>query len=549
MTSTLDRSVRAHAAPSGSTHPLLGTRHLVRLALRRDRIVMPIWVVVIGVIPAGTIGAYEGLYKTPAERASLTSTMGANPSLSLLYGPAFDLSTAGGFTVWRYGAFLPLFLALACIFTMTRHTRAEEDTGRQELLASGVLGRYAALTAAALFTGTAALLSGLLAAAAMAGAGAPAAGSFAFGLAVTLTGWVFIGVAAIAVQFAEYSRTANGIATTVLGLTFLLRAVGDSAKDVGWLSWLSPIGWSNQVRPFAGERWWVLVLPLVAALVLGGIGYALLPRRDLGMGIVATRPGPATAAAGLRSPFALAWRLHRGSLYGWLAGFAVMGALFGSLAAGIGDVIGDSAQAKEMFARLGGSAAMVDAFLAAIGGIFAMIVSMYAVQATLRMRSEEVAVRVEPLLATSVGRLRWAGSHLVFAVFGSALLLAVAGAMGGLLHGLRVSDVSGQVPAVLGATLAQLPAVWVVAGVSVLIFGFLPKASTAAWAVAALFLLISLFGPVANLSQAVLDVSPFSHIPKLPSAPFTATPLLWLLAVALVTMSAGLFAFRRRDLG
>jgi ABC-2 type transport system permease protein len=126
----------------------------------------------------------------------------------------------------------------------------------------------------------------------MIGARLPAGGSLLFGLSIALVGWVFIGVAAITAQFAEFSRTANGMATAVLGITFLLRAVGDSAKDIGWLSWLSPIGWSAQTRPFSGDHWWVLPILLVAAVILCGVAFRLLPRRDFSMGIVPARPGP-----------------------------------------------------------------------------------------------------------------------------------------------------------------------------------------------------------------------------------------------------------------
>ncbi|MBK1784977.1 ABC transporter permease [Prauserella cavernicola] len=547
MTATLERPGSAHTRQQAGH--LVGTRHLVRLALRRDRIVLPVWIVVIGMLASAGAGSYEAIYPTQAERDALTASMGSNPSLTLLYGPAFDLSTAGGFTAWRFGAFLALFTALACIFTVTRHTRQEEDTGRHELLASAVVGRYAALTAGVLVAGLGALATGVLITVSLAGVGMPVAGSVALGAGTALTGFAFTGVAAIAAQISEYSRGANGIAAAVLGATFLLRAVGDAAADASWLSWLSPFGWATQVRAFADERWWVLGLLVLAALVTGLVGYLLLPRRDVGMGLIQAKPGPARAAHGLRSPFALAWRLHRGALLGWIIGFAVFGALFGSLAAGVGDVIGDSAEAQEMFARLGGSQSMVDAFLASMAGIMAMIASLYVVQATVRMRSEETALRVEPLLATSVSRLSWAASHLVFPLLGSAALLAVAGFATGLLHGLRVDDLGGQLPAVLGAAMAQLPAVWVVAGAATALFGLLPKLATAAWAVAAVFLLISMFGPIANAGQLVLDLSPFQHIPKLPSAEFTATPLVWLSALALVLLGIGLAGFRRRDIG
>ncbi|OZM73311.1 ABC transporter permease [Amycolatopsis antarctica] len=526
---------------------LIGTGALIRLALRRDRLVLPLWVLVLGVIPAATAGAYETLYPTAAERQSLGAGMGANPSTSLLYGAAFDLSTAGGFTAWRYGAFLALFAGLAAVFTVTRHTRAEEDTGRLELLASAVVGRFAALTAAVTVAAGGSLGVGVVATLGLAGAGLPIAGSIAFGLGTALAGWAFTGVAAIAAQLAEYSRTANGMGAGTLGALFLLRGVGDASTDLGWLSWASPLGWATQVRAFAGERWWVLALPVAAAVVLTAIGYALLARRDLGMGLVPARPGPATAAPGLRSPLALAWRLHRGPLLGWTAGFAVMGALFGTLASGIGGLVGDSE--RTIFERMGGAQSLVEAFISATAGILAMIASLYGVQATLRMRSEETAFRAEPLLATPVSRLRWAASHLTFSLLGTGLMVTVAGPGTGLAHGSRVGDVGGQLPGILAAWLAQLPAVWVVVGVTVAILGSVPRLATAAWVVAAAFLLISLFGPVAQVSQAVLDVSPFTHVPKLPVAEFSATPLLVLAGVAAAALLAGLAGLRRRDIG
>ncbi|WIX87110.1 ABC transporter permease [Amycolatopsis sp. DG1A-15b] len=544
MTATLERP--AVVAPA---HELAGTWHLTRLALRRDRVILPIWIVLLSVVPASTVNTFTQFYPTVADRLALQAGANANPSYALLYGPPFDLTTAGGFIAWRMCGFLALLTGLMVVFTVTRHTRAEEDTGRAELLGSAVVGRYAALTASLLVAGGASVLTGLIQAVTMIGAGLPAAGSLAFGASEALVGLVFTAVAAVAVQLAEYSRTANGIGTAVVGAAFLLRGAGDSTVDARWLSWLSPIGWVQQVRAFAGERWWVLLLPVVLALVVGGIGYWLLPRRDVGVGFLPPRPGPARAAASLRSPLALAWRLHRGPLLGWTIGTAVVGAVFGSIASGIGGLVGSSPQAQQIMARLGGSHALTQAFLAAMAGMFAMVASLYGVQAVLRMRGEETAIRLEPVLATSVGRLRWAGSHLVFAFFGTAALLLSGGVFMGLANGLRTGDVGGSLADTLAGMLVQLPAAWVVVALTVAIFGLRPGFSAAAWAVGALALLLSLFGPVLDLPQAVLDVSPFQHPPKIPGQAFTATPLLWLLAVAVVASVAGLAGWKRRDVG
>ena len=545
MTATLSRA-EAEVAPA---HELAGTWHLTRLALRRDRVSLPIWIVLLSVIPASTVKTFAQFYPTAADRLALQAGANTNPSYALLYGPPFDLTTAGGFIAWRMCGFLALLTGLMVVFTVTRHTRAEEDTGRAELLASAVVGRYAALTSAVAVAGGASVLIGLIQAVSMIGAGLPTAGSLAFGASEALAGLVFTAVAAVAVQLAEYSRTANGIGTAVVGAAFLLRGAGDSTVDARWLSWLSPIGWVQQIRAFAGERWWVLLLPVALALVVGAAGYWLLPRRDVGVGILPPRPGPARAAASLRTPFALAWRLHRGPLLGWTIGTAVVGAVFGSIASGIGDLVGSSPQAQQIFERLGGSHGLTQAFLAAMAGMFAMVASLYGIQAVLRMRGEETAIRLEPVLATSVGKLRWAAGHLVFAFIGTAVLLLAGGVFMGLANGLRTGDVGGSVGDSLAGMLVQLPAAWVVVALAVTIFGLLPGFSAAAWAVGSLALLLSLFGPVVDLPQAVLDVSPFQHPPKIPGQALVATPLVWLTAVTVVALVAGLAGWRRRDVG
>jgi ABC-2 type transport system permease protein len=526
---------------------LVGTRHLVRLALRRDRINLPIWIVILAVVPSSGATAYEQFYPTAADRASLAAG-GSNPSVTLVYGAAFDLTNVGGWTTWRYGVILAVLVSLVCIFTVTRHTRAEEDTGRLELIGSTVVGRYAALTAAVIVAAGTALTAGVLMALILIGAGLAAGGAFAMGLGIALCGVVFTAVAAVTAQFTAYSRTANGMASAVLGLAFLLRAVGDSSEAT-WLSWLSPIGWTSQVRAFAGERWWVLGLALAVAVLVAAVAYALVPRRDIGAGLLPQRLGSARAPGYLSSPLGLAWRLQRGMLLGWLIGFAVVGAVFGSIANGIGDLVGDSPQLREIFAQIGGSSALVDAYLAAMTQLFGMLAAVYGVQATLRMRSEESDFRLEPLLATGTGRLRWAASHLVFGLLGTAALVLVAGLFTGLSHGLRVGDVGGPVGTVLEGSLAQLPAAWLITALAVVLFGLVPKLSTSAWGILVVALMITWFGPVIRLPQAILNVSPFAHIPKVPGQELTATPLAWLTGLTLVALAVGLTGLRRRDIG
>ena len=173
----------------------------------------------------------------------------------------------------------------------------------------------------------------------------------------------------------------------------------------------------------------------------------------------------------------------------------------------------------------------------------------YATSAVLRLRAEETGGQAEPLLATAIGRTRWGLSHIAVAVVGTAVLLAVAGVAAGLGYGLRTGSAGPEVARLLGAGMAQLPASLAVAGAAVVLFGLLPRASVAgAWTVVGVLVLIALFGQVLQLSQPILDVSPFTHVPKLPGAAVTAGPLLWLSLAVVALVAAGLAGLRRRDI-
>ncbi|GAA3282490.1 ABC transporter permease [Dactylosporangium vinaceum] len=523
---------------------LEGTRALARLALRLDRVRLSIWILGLAVMPMGTAANYQKLYPTQADLQAVSGVL-ANPSLVAMSGPLFGLNI-GALTAWKIGITEFILVGLMSMLTVVRHTRTEEETGRLELLRATTVGRYAPLTAALAVTAIADVTIGLLAALGLMGVGLDPAGSFAFGLAVALFGLLFAAIAAFTAQLTQSARAASGIAGAVLGGTYLLRAVGDTGPS--WLAWLSPTGWALHMRPFAGERWWIALLFVGFAVVFGVGGYTLIDRRDVGAGLLPDRPGPASAAPALGSPLGLAWRLHRGLLLGWVVALALSGAVMGGAAVGIGNLDSPNQQLTDILSRMGGTAGLTDAFLGAIYGIIGQLVAVYAIQATLRLRQEESTGRVESILATRVGRVRWAASHLVFAVVGTALLLAVAGVAGGLSYGAQVHDVAGQTGRLLGAALVQLPAALVLAGVGVALIGLLPKLTTLTWAALIVSALLVELGGLFGLNQYVVDAAPFAHVPKLPGAAFTAMPVVWLTVVALALGAVGLLGLRRRDM-
>lgn len=528
---------------------LAGTGGLIRLILRRDRWLLPLWILVLAVLPIQTAAALDQFYSTPAQLHDLYGTVVSTPGLLALLGPVFG-ATLGALTVWRAGLVFTV-VGLASLLTVIRHTRTDEEAGRRELLGSSVVGRNAPLTAALLVTFAADLLVGAVLAAGMAGLGVPVAGSVAYGLAVAAAGWMFAVVGAVAAQLTEGAGAARGLALGTLGVAYLLRAAGDTGgpdSALGWLSWLSPIGWAQQTRPYAGERWWVFALPAALVLMLAVAAFALLARRDIGAGVLPARLGPASAAPSLRSPLALAWRLQRVTLLAWTVGLAVMGAVIGSVADSVNDMAADSSQLQDLLQRLGGEKALSDAYIAGTMVTFGLVAAGYGIQATLRLRAEEEGLRAELVLATAASRLRWAASHLLFGLAGPAVALLAAGAAEGLTYGLVGGDLGHQLPRVLAGALVQLPAVLVLSGIAMALFGLAPRLAAVSWATLAVFAFLVLLGPLLRLSQWLLDVAPFSHIPKVPGANVATMPLAWLLVIAAVLAAAGLAGFRRRDL-
>ncbi|WP_405140099.1 ABC transporter permease [Sphaerisporangium sp. NBC_01403] len=524
---------------------LTGTGKLVRLILRRDRLLM-LWIPILSVIPLSYVASLNEIYPTAAGRQQYADASAGNAGFVALYGRPYG-SSLGELVAWRSG-FIPVMVGLISLLAVIRHTRTEEEAGRRELLGSTVVGRHAGLAAALTTTFGANVVLALLMGLALIGQGLPAAGSFALGAECAAAGWVFAAVGGLTAQLTDGAGSARGIAVGTLGAAYVLRIAGDlSGSGDGVLSWVSPIAWVVRIHAYGGDHWWLLSLAACLTAVLGMVAVALSARRDVGAGLLPARLGPATAAPGLRTPLALAWRLHRNLLAGWVAGFTVLGVVLGGLAKNIGDLARDNVM-QDILARMGGTGALIDAYLASMMSLLGLIAAAYAIQATLRLRSEESALRAEPLLAASVGRLRWAGSHITFSVLGPAAALTAAGLAAGLAHGLNTGDVGRDLPRVLAGAIVQLPAVWVLAAIAIALSGLLPRLVPAAWGALAVCLLLGLVGAAMRLSQGLMDVSPFTHIPKAPAAAVSAAPLVWLVVIAVAIATAGLAALRRRDI-
>jgi len=523
-----------------------GTGALVRLALRRDRVLLPAWVLGLSLMVVFSVSATKDLYPTKQSLVSAAETINATAALVAMYGKVYDPTSVGALSLIKLTAFGAALVAILFVFVAVRHTRSEEEAGRLELVSAGVVGRAAPLSAALVVGMGASLVLGALTTIGLGLVGLPWVGAVSFGLGWALSGVVFTAIGGVTAQITTSGRAAIGLGMAAVGVSYAMRAVGDLASgDPGWLSWLSPIGWSQQIRPFAGDRWWVVALPVVATAALVPLAFTLRSHRDLGSGLLPDRPGP--ARGGITGVSGLAWRLQRGMFFAWVVGAVLMGLVLGSIAHNVTGLL-TSPGMRKYIVLLGGEQGLTDAFLAAEVGILGALVAAYAVTATARLRFEESEGHAELLLATATTRTRWAASHFVLALFGVAVIMLVAGAAIGFSHGLAVHDVGRQTYRLVGAAAAQVPAAWVMAGIVMVLFGWVPRWVAGAWGVLVAFIVLGEFGPLWQLPQWVLDLSPFEHSPTLPGGAVGASQLGLLLTAAALLAVAGFARWSTRDL-
>ena len=532
-----------------------GSLRLLRLALRRDRLTLSVWVLGMVVFTTATTALFEDNYtKHPALLALDTRIVVENPGmrvLGLVTGP-----TIGGYALHRDGLTLAVLAAMMSVLAVVRHTRQSEELGREEVLAAGVVGRFASLTAATLITLAANVVLGLGLALGLVLAGQPLAGSLVGGASIAVVGVTFTGVAAVTSQLASTSRGAIGLAGAGVGLSFALAAQGNMTGTVdstalrvtsAWPAWLSPIGWGQQMRPFADNLWWPCAL---AVLVLGGqflVAVLLAHRRDVGRGVLPERRGPASASSTLRSPVGLVWRLQRAFLLAWTVALVGFGLIFGALSDQIQGLPG---AATEWYKTFGGDVDLVGAYWASMMQIAGMAAAVYVANLVLRLHRDEEQGVLEPVLSTAVSRMRWLGAYALNAVVGAAILLSAFALSMSITGGSALGGTASLTTDLLGAAAVQLPATAVLGAAALAAIAGVPRWSSGiVWGLVVFSIVVGpMFGPSLNLPSWLLDVSPFTHVPNAPAAAATLTPLLALSVTGVLIALSSAAVVRHRDL-
>ncbi|WP_084105581.1 ABC transporter permease [Demequina sp. NBRC 110056] len=522
-----------------------GTRLLLRTSLKHDGRLMAPWILLITVLSVSSVLVYPWVFPDQADREGLQQAVEANPAIGLIFGPPTDLLTTDGFNAWRTLALGGFLAAMGAIFTVTRATRGQEDSGQAELLASGVLGRSSRLLTGVAMALIAGIATGVIAGGLTVLCGGGAEASWLLACTWTVTGWMFAGVAAVTAQIGADARTSTAISISALGTLFILRGFAYSIEAPEWTIWINPLGWMQETQPAGDNLWWPLALGVALTGILLAVAFRLEGSRDFGQGLVKPGPGPDRGRA--RSPWGLAWRLSKGSALTWTVAFVLLGFVFGYFATSIVDLIDPD---SPMAAALAGGAASADALVASflvmilsMIGIFAAIPS---VQVMLRVRSEEMEDRVEPIMATAVARPRYYGANVLLAFALPVLYMAVAGAIVAFLA--SRSDLGVEFGEVWLQALTIVPATWTIVAVSVFVVGARPKVAVAAWAGVAASFILTLLGPSFGLPDWALGISPVWHVPDILLPDPDWTGLMWVSLFTLGFTVIGFAGFRRRDL-
>ena len=490
---------------------------------------------------------YRHTYPTVDDRLGFAHSFAGNKAIRLFYGEPHDLLTVSGYSAWRVGGTLAIVAAVFGLLAAVRALRTEEDAGRTELVLTGIAGRRTAYLAALAAIMAGVLILWLAEFAGFVAGGLPVGGSAYLALATASVIPVCAGVGAVASQLAPTRRIALELGGAVVGLFLLLRVIADTTNGFGWLRWATPLGWAEELRPFAGARPLVLVLPATASVLLLLLAARIAVGRDIGTGLLPVRDSAEPRLGLLSSPTAQALRSERPSLIVWTAGVGAFAFILGMISTSISSA-GISKNIQREIARLGSGSIFTPAgYVAFVFIFFILAVSLFACAQIGAARHEEAEGQLETLLALPVIRRGWLGGRLLLAVAGAAAISLAAGLLtwaGAASQGVDIS-----LPRMLEAGANCLPVALLFLGIATLAYATVPRASAGiAYGLVTVAFLWQLVGSLLGVPRWLVEVTPFAHVGLVPAQPFRAGAAVIMLAIAAASALAAVWFFQRRDL-
>ena len=399
-----------------------GLRTMLGIQWRTHRRGTLIWMLALIAMMVGTAGSIAGLYGTPEKIHSYAQAATTGDALVAINGRVEGIDSLGGIIADEFGFMAAFLLPLLGISLVALMTRSEEEAGRLETVLAGRVARQVPVLAGLILASAAIVVTAIAFAIGLTAFGVPAARSILYAASLGGLAFVFAGLAALLAQVTLHSRGVYTWGLLVLAVAYVLRGVGDVTKT--WVTWLSPLGWSEKAAAFGDMRWWTLLIPLAVGGLLAGMAVLVAGRRDLGSALTGGGAGSARATSWLRSPIGLAATIHRPAILGWLAGAVILAGTMGSLARQFIDAILGNAGMADAFGLSG--AQPVDGMVALTQLYIAIIATGFAVQAVGSLRGEETTGRLEMRLSGTLSRLGWLAVHGFVIVAGIVVIAVVS---------------------------------------------------------------------------------------------------------------------------
>jgi len=521
---------------------------LIRFILRRERVMSTIWIAGLLLFSLALAAGMEEAFDDVARNA-LAVTLN-NPGIIAMMGPVYG---ADNYTVGAmYSNTLLLWVAMAVavmnIFLVVRHTRADEEQGRAEVVRSLPTGRLANLNAA---MWTAVIVNAVLSV--LLGLGLTAFGiesmgfgaSMLFGVTLGVVGLWFAAIAALFAQLSSSARGALSCSAAALGASYMLRAAGDLRSEA--LSLISPLGLIQRTQVFVENNWWPVIVVLLEVVVISVAACMLNSIRDVDQGFIPAKPGRKQAPRSLLSSFGLSFRLLRGTLIAWLIILFLLGASYGSVLGDIDTFITESPVYQQLIG-VSDDYSTAEMFTTMVNSIAALMCLVPLLTAVLKPRSEEREGRAEHVLSRAVSRTKHMAGY-AFLAFVSSVIFQAASAAGLYVAASFTLDEPVTLGFLLKASMVYLPALWIVMGAAILLVGLVPKATNAIWGYLGFSFLVSVVGRIPDIIPAwIANLSPFPHIPQLPVDSINYVTLAVMTGIAIVVTVAGFVFYARRDI-
>lgn len=498
------------------------TSRLLKTYFKGSKVITLLLVILPFLLAYGIAASNNSVLTTPTELQNYIAQNQGNPLLGNIAANTIEAAS-----VWRVRISAAVILAILNVILVISHTRKEEDSGRLELIRAGAIGRFAPLAAVFIKIIGANLLGGIAMMLAFIAVSFPVAGAFAAGMSIALSVCFIAALTAVLAQIAPNARLARGLSFGAIAIFVIINVVANSVDSYSLLMW-TPFGWCAYARPYADENWlfFLFAIPINALMII--LAFTLMEHRDINSGYLREMKSRSVGRRNFKSPFALSWRLQKGTLFVWLIAYTLMGLVIGSLVPTINEMFAGTTFAPELSAILGGPGR---AFLAILSYILTQVVTAFAIMTILRYREEESLIRSEMVLSAPISRINYITGPILISYLGSAAAIVLFG----LFTGDFISSIS------------RIPAVWITVSITMLFYGIAPRvAAPIGWGFFGIVLAIEFMWEMRFVGNGVFRLSPFSWV--YPGTNVSLLTIILMILVSAVLTGIGLVGFTRRNI-